>query len=165
MQKLPWTNQLQCVVELYCVYANLGSSAPIPNTFTNHCLEVIGVMNLPGIVFGRKTPKIGFWERLREAELETCQGLMSGVETLTGLPRSLLDILAYTEHDPAQLELWNWHGEMGDSLQAQLWDAWRYAGILYREHVVAKSEDIDRDGVPEISVMGLPSTKYILWRS
>ena len=65
MQDLSWTNQLQCMVDLYCVHASLSSTAPIPDTFTNHCLEVIGVMDLPGLVFGRKTIEIGFWKRLR----------------------------------------------------------------------------------------------------
>ncbi|UZP36722.1 hypothetical protein NXS19_004538 [Fusarium pseudograminearum] len=164
LQDLPWTNQLHCMVDLYCIHASLGSSAPMPDAFTNRCLQVIGVMDLPGLVFGRRTSNIGFWKRLREAELASCSGLMGGVETLTGLPRSLLDILAYTKHCEAQRDLWNWHGEMGDSLQAQLWDAWRYAGILYRARAMVKNQDLEGDGLQEESMTGLPSTKYLLWR-
>jgi hypothetical protein len=152
------------MTDLYSMNASRCSVDPVPDAFTTHGLQVIGVMDLPGLVFGRRTPNIGLWKRLREAELASPNGLMGGVDTLTGIPRSLLDILAYRDHRAAQLDFWNWHVETGDSLQAQLWDAWRYAGILYRKRMIHKEQALGGDISQQSPVAGLPNTKYILWR-
>ncbi|KAI6764487.1 hypothetical protein HG530_008276 [Fusarium avenaceum] len=161
---LPWTNQLHCMTDLYSLNASRCSGDVVPDAFTIHGLRVIGVMDLPGLVFGRRTPIIGLWRRLREAELASPNGLAGGVDTLTGMPRSLLDILAYTDHRTAQFTLWNWHGETGDSLQAQLWDAWRYAGILYRNRMIYKEQSLGGNIHKQVTAEGLPSTKYLIWR-
>ncbi|WZH40605.1 Zn_clus Fungal Zn 2-Cys 6 binuclear cluster domain containing protein [Fusarium acuminatum] len=164
IQGLPWTNQLHCMTDLYSLNASRCSVDLVPDAFTTHGLRVIGVMDLPGLVFGRRTPIIGLWRRLREAELASPNGLTGGVDTLTGMPRSLLDILAYTDHRAAQFALWNWHGEMGDSLQAQLWDAWRYAGIIYRNRMIYKEQALGGNIPKQTPAEGLPSTKYLVWR-
>ncbi|KAM0273837.1 hypothetical protein ACHAPA_001415 [Fusarium lateritium] len=164
IQGLPWTNQLHCMTDLYSLNASRCSADLVPDAFTTHGLRVIGVMDLPGLVFGRRTPIIGLWKRLREAESASPDGLTGGIDTLTGMPRSLVDILAYTDHHAAQRDLWYWHGEMGDSLQVQLWDAWRYAGILYRKRMIHKEQALSGGTAEQIPVEGLPSTKWILWR-
>jgi hypothetical protein len=152
------------MTDLYSLNASRCSVDLVPDAFTTHGLRVIGVMDLPGLVFGRRTPIIGLWRRLREAELASPNGLTGGVDTLTGMPRSLLDILAYTDHRAAQFALWNWHGEMGDSLQAQLWDAWRYAGIIYRNRMIYKEQALGGNIPKQTPAEGLPSTKYLVWR-
>ncbi|KAH6988841.1 hypothetical protein BKA56DRAFT_477064 [Ilyonectria sp. MPI-CAGE-AT-0026] len=164
IRSLPWTNQLHCMADLYHLRGDLSSLPPIADPFTDHCLEVMGVMDLPNLVFGRRTPCLDFWRRLRQAKGKWRNNLVGGVETMSGLPRSLLDILARTDDRSAQAELWNWHGQMGDYLQAQLWDVWRYAGIiLVRRKAGRKPEDHEANSEDE-SPDGLPSTEYLLWR-
>ena len=54
--------------------------------FRRHLLEVLGVMDLPTFTVGRRTPYIGIWYRYCRDE--------EGIELVTGLPRSLLDIFS-----------------------------------------------------------------------
>ncbi|KAH7021885.1 hypothetical protein EDB80DRAFT_556632 [Ilyonectria destructans] len=164
IRSLPWTNQLHCMADLYHLRGDLSLLPPITDPFTDHCLEVMGVMDLPNLVFGRRTPCLGFWRRLRQAKGKWRNDVVGGVETMSGLPRSLLDILARTDDRSAQTELWNWHGQMGEYLQAQLWDVWRYAGIILARRKAGRKpgdhEAYSEDGSPD----GLPSTEYLLWR-
>lgn len=100
-----------------------GITAPTP--FRAHLLEVMGVMDIPCLAVGRQTPPIGIWRRF-------CQptGPRHGIEPVTGLPRSLLDLLAGISFDTTEQSFWDWPGEAGNFLQCYLWEAYRLAGIL-----------------------------------
>lgn len=52
------------------------------------------------------------------------------IEPVSGLPRSLLDIISCLEEPECEEKLWLWHGHEGDTLQINLWDAFRFAGML-----------------------------------
>lgn len=93
--------------------------------FRAHLLEVMGVMDMPCLAVGRQTPPIGIWRRF-------CQptGPRHGIEPVTGLPRSLLDLLAGIGFDTTEQCFWDWPGEAGNFLQCYLWEAYRLAGIL-----------------------------------
>lgn len=90
--------------------------------FRRHLLEVLGVMDLPTFTVGRRTPYIGIWYRYCRDE--------EGIELVTGLPRSLLDIFSEVGLRAVEEEFWNWPGEPGDFLQCYLWEAHRLAGML-----------------------------------
>ena len=93
--------------------------------FRAHLLEVMGVMDMPCLALGRQRPPIGIWRRF-------CQptGPRHGIELVTGLPRSLLDLLAGIGFDTTEQSFWDWPGEAGNFLQHYLWEAYRLAGIL-----------------------------------
>ncbi|KAJ4256865.1 hypothetical protein NW762_008961 [Fusarium torreyae] len=114
-------------------------------------------MDLPALVFGRTTPYLNFWNCLRRAQRRRNTDVVLGVETMSGLPRSLLDILASTDDDKVQLDLWNWHGEIGEYLQAQLWDTWRRRKL---KSPPKGQEKTSGGEYPEV----VPSTEYLLWR-
>ncbi|KAF7548124.1 hypothetical protein G7Z17_g7275 [Cylindrodendrum hubeiense] len=81
----------------------------------------------------RMNSPIGIWKLLRKLQDTLKDGRLGGVEIVSGLPRSLLDIFAsifdnddeYTEN-----RFWTWPGEIGEYLQCHLWDCWRFSGIL-----------------------------------
>lgn len=98
-----------------------------------HSLEVMGVMDIPSMVIGRVGPPVGIWKLMRNLQDGQKGGRVDGIEVVSGLPRSLLDIFAsILENDVEFTEsrLWAWPGEIGEYLQCHLWDCWRYSGIL-----------------------------------
>lgn len=93
-------------------------------------LEAMAVMDLPTFVRGRHTMTIGIWAQMRSAQ-ETHNGTKpGGVETMSGLPRSLLDIFAGIQEESAEVEFLAWPGEVGEVPFCHLWEAYRLAGIL-----------------------------------
>lgn len=93
--------------------------------FRTHLLEVIGAMDIQCMTVGRQTSSLGIWRRF-------CQPLRprDGIEPITGLPRSFMDLLAGTGIDSSEQSFWNWPGEPGNFLQCYLWEAYRLAAIL-----------------------------------
>ena len=49
---------------------------------------------------------------------------------MSGLPKSLLDIISAMGSSDSELQLWNWAGAHGSLAQTQLWEAYRLACIL-----------------------------------
>lgn len=100
---------------------------------SRQALESLGVMDLPSFLLGRKSPAIGIWNSFRNAQDSWKQGRLDGVEPVTGVPRSLLDIFAAMADEPGNdiaLRFWSWQGDGGDPAQRYLWDCWRFSGIL-----------------------------------
>ncbi|KAJ5338230.1 hypothetical protein N7452_004958 [Penicillium brevicompactum] len=93
--------------------------------FRLHLLEVMGVMDLHCSAVGRQSPHIGIWRRY--CQLATPR---HGVEPVSGLPRTLLDIFAGIGIETTEQTFWDWPGEPGSFLQCYLWEAHRLAGIL-----------------------------------
>lgn len=102
--------------------------------FRHHLLEVMGVMDISCFSVGRQLvpskmnrqgSSIGIWRRY-------CQPSTSrrGVEPVSGLPRSLLDLFAGIGIDTTEQSFWSWSGETGSFMQYYLWEAHRLAGIL-----------------------------------
>jgi hypothetical protein len=85
----------------------------------------MGVIDIPCLAIGRQTSSIGIWRRF-------CQtaGPRHDIEPVTGLPRSLLDLLAGIDIDTTEQSFWDWTGEAGNLLQCYLWEAYRLAGVL-----------------------------------
>lgn len=98
-----------------------------------HSLEVMGVMDISSMSIGRIGPPIGIWRLLRKLQDALKDGRVPGVEVVSGLPRSLLDIFASlldNDDEYTESRLWSWPGEIGEYLQCHLWDGWRLSGIL-----------------------------------
>lgn len=95
------------------------------NEFRAHLLEVMGVMDMPCVAVGRQTPCIGIWRRYCRPT-----GPRHGIEPVTGLPRTLVDLFAGIGLETTERSFWDWPGEAGSFLQCYLWEAHRLAGIL-----------------------------------
>jgi hypothetical protein len=93
-------------------------------------------MDLPSFAVGRQNPSIGVWKRHCLDENHALRPpLLDSVEIVSGLPRSLIDILATVDnHDATEEAFWLWPGAPGTLLQSHLWEAYRLAGILTIRH-------------------------------
>lgn len=126
MHGLPWTMHLE---GMHRILQSNGledvHSASTPTYFRIHLLEVMGVMDLPCFAVGRQSSEIGIWRRY-------CQPTAPryGVEPVSGLPRTLLDIFAGIGTETTEQTFWDWPGEQGSFLQCYLWEAHQLAGIL-----------------------------------
>ncbi|KAF4344550.1 transcriptional regulatory protein pro-1 [Fusarium beomiforme] len=113
----PWTMYFELIVEVYDLKTKLSTIGQISSDFyTQHLLEVLGVMDLPSMVIGRINPSIGIWKLLRRHQDDSDVGRATGIEVVTGIPRSLLDIFSgMVDNDPDYTEsrFWAWPGHVG----------------------------------------------------
>ncbi|TXC08757.1 hypothetical protein FocTR4_00002463 [Fusarium oxysporum f. sp. cubense] len=104
-------------------------------------LEAMAIMDIPTFVRGRDTPTLGIWGFLRSAQKASSTGLVGGVESVSGLPRSLLDIFGRMAHEDVEKALADWEGHEGSIPHVHLWEAFRLSGILLsRRHKRTHSE-------------------------
>ncbi|KAK5046959.1 hypothetical protein LTR84_007313 [Exophiala bonariae] len=89
----------------------------------------MGVMDLPRFVVGRKTPILHVWKQ-SHADSRPPAIRNDGIETATGLPRSLIQLLAEFDSENTENSLWMWCDAEGDTTQWLLWNMYRLAGIL-----------------------------------
>ncbi|KAM0438826.1 hypothetical protein ACHAPT_001587 [Fusarium lateritium] len=89
-------------------------------------VEIMGVMDLPTFVRGRRTVTLGIWPRYRASQ----DVRITGVEIVSGLPRSLLDIFADIQTEKADNLFLMWPGDVGDVPHCHLWEAYRLSGVL-----------------------------------
>lgn len=95
-----------------------------------HLTEVMGVMDLPSLAVGRHTPYLGIWRRHCRGDILQQRPNRDTVEHVSGLPRSLIDIISCIGEETEEEDFWNWGGATGTFLQCQLWEAYRLAGML-----------------------------------
>lgn len=150
LQARPWTSYLQLIAGLYRLGGDmdqLPSDLDLRDAHALHTVEVLAVMDMPVFVVGRTSPSIGVWQRLRAVQNRQRhggqqhggegEGAPGGVEQISGVPRSLLDVFARIPEGPSgevERDLWYWEGEIGEIPQSHLWDAWRYSGMLSIRH-------------------------------
>lgn len=171
----PWTNYLKLITDLYNLGGSLNNLNPDPQfDHSLRCqLEVLAMMDISFLVLGRLSPSVGLWTRFRKQQDSWSGGRLKGYEPVSGLSRSLLDLMARSDEqqdDAMEQELWLWYPEPGQLLQCQLWDAARYAAILrvrrYRHYSAVKA------GSPRAAVSLLataanhlvPASEFILFR-
>ncbi|KAL0930086.1 uncharacterized protein CTRU02_214906 [Colletotrichum truncatum] len=135
LQSTSCTAQIQLLADLKHIPSAISSLALSPEHHTPICrvLEFLGILDMTSFILGRQAPSADIWKHLREAQDGWKEGRVKGVEALTGMPMSLLDIFAdIPYHDRESLEgrFWDWPGEIGRFVQCQTWDCWRLAGIL-----------------------------------
>ncbi|KAF5536717.1 hypothetical protein FPHYL_12927 [Fusarium phyllophilum] len=119
-------------------------------------------MDIPTFVRGRDTPTLGIWGFLRSAQKASPTGLVGGVESVSGLPRSLLDIFGRMAHDDVENDFANWEGYEGSIPHVHLWEAFRISGVL-----IARRQKRTRAGSPsnEILVCRLVATLDALYET
>ncbi|KAF4419193.1 amidohydrolase ytcJ [Fusarium acutatum] len=125
-------------------------------------LEAMAIMDIPTFVRGRDTPSLGIWGFLRSAQKASPSGLVGGVESVSGLPRSLLDIFGRMAHDDVEKDLADWEGHEGSIPHVHLWEAFRLSGIL-----ITRRQNRRRTGSPsnEILVCRLVATLDALYET
>lgn len=87
----------------------------------------MGIMDLSMFVVGRKTPVLHVWRKLYP---NRDHHPMDNIEPTTGLPRSLIHLLARVDEADTEFALEMWQGTTGDTTQILLWEIYRYVGIL-----------------------------------
>lgn len=86
-------------------------------------------MDLPVWTLGRQNSCLGVWRR-NCAPRGFLRHDRDQVEAMSGLPKSLLDVISAMDSSDSELPLWNWPGAHGSLAQTQLWEAYRLACIL-----------------------------------
>ncbi|ETS84449.1 hypothetical protein PFICI_02474 [Pestalotiopsis fici W106-1] len=93
---------------------------------TQHLLEVVGLLDLPHFTLNRLNKPLHIWDQF------VAPYKSAGVEESTGLPYSLLNILADIALPDTEDRLLAWPGEVAqDLIQIHLWEAYRTAAILH----------------------------------
>ncbi|KAJ5206889.1 hypothetical protein N7472_003337 [Penicillium cf. griseofulvum] len=144
MHGLPWTMHLK---GMHNILQSHGLSdlhhQSTQSYFRIHLLEVMGVMDLTCFSVGRQAPEIGIWRRYCQTAAPR-----SGIEPVSGLPRTLLDIFAGIGAETTEQTFWDWPGESGSFLQCYLWEAHRLAGIL----TLRKQPNNSSDPIPDNNI-------------
>ncbi|CCF35298.1 hypothetical protein CH063_01277 [Colletotrichum higginsianum] len=175
LQARPWTMYLQLMAGLYHLETRIESLLPAADhDFTiRHSIEVLSIMDMKPMVLGRMTKSMGVWRCLRKVQDGWKGGRVGGVEVVSGLPRSLLDILADIGDDDAsdvETRLWAWPGEVGVHAQCILWDCWRYTAVLHVRRLERNKRktntamDTDQQEVDLAVAAPFPSREVVLCR-
>lgn len=129
MRGTPWTLHLEGLYRIRQSQEH-GSIEHHDFGLRTHFMEVMGVMDISVFVIGRLTPHLGAWRQHRQRMADKINYNKPNVEVISGLPHSLLDLIAGIGQDATEMDLWNWPGQKGSTIQCQLWESHRLAGIL-----------------------------------
>lgn len=94
----------------------------VPTEDSRELAALIGVLDLPTHSIGRQNQHLHMWR-------EYCMG-QAGVEEVTALPCSLLDLFASTADDNIEERLSQWPGEPNEPAMCRLWEATQLAGLV-----------------------------------
>ncbi|TIC92646.1 Transcriptional regulatory protein moc3 [Colletotrichum higginsianum] len=138
-QSAPWSIHLELMTTVYGLGGALHGSPVLADPDAQFSLEIMALMDMPTFVRGRSTLTLGIWSRVRQAQHLWQDDAGSppaerwrrgGVELVSGLPRSLLDIFSTVEDASSEAAFLAWPGEVGEVPQVHLWEAYRLAGVL-----------------------------------
>ncbi|KAK1687449.1 hypothetical protein BDP55DRAFT_703261 [Colletotrichum godetiae] len=171
LQAQPCTPVIGLLAESFHLNTSMAYLKPNPehDLSVRHALEFIGLMDMPCLVLGRQCPSMGIWRRFRKVQDSWKGGRVGGLEVVTGVPQSLLDIFSDTPFETAEVSIsrfWGWPGEMGEYVQCLLWDCWRFAGLLHirrreqRRNAARKDAQFVGDDQQDVS----PSSEIVLYR-
>lgn len=90
-------------------------------------------MDMPTFCIGRRSPSLHLWRRWRSERSVDEQRIFDDhdIEETSGLPRSLLDLISCINDPNVEEMLWTWKGHVGEIPQIHLWEAYRFAAILW----------------------------------
>ncbi|KXH65405.1 hypothetical protein CNYM01_08975 [Colletotrichum nymphaeae SA-01] len=128
-QSAPWSIHLELMTTVYGLNKDLHNSPVLSEPGARFALELMGLMDMPTFVRGRSTLSLGIWKRLRVAQ-GSIGMKRGGIQSVSSLPRSLLDIFANIQDEDSDKCFLQWFGEKGEIPQIHLWEAYRLAGIL-----------------------------------
>lgn len=100
-----------------------------PTALTSDIVDTIGFLDLPTHILGRQSKTLNIWH-------DYCRG-KSGIESVSGLPYSLVDLFSTITAPDIEMQFLTWTGAgiQAKPVQRRAWDAIRFAGILCaRQH-------------------------------
>lgn len=100
-----------------------------PTAVTSDIVDTIGFLDLSTHIIGRRSKALNIWR-------DYCRG-KSGIEAVSGLPYSLVDLFSMIFAPDIELQFWTWTGAgiQANPVQRRAWDATRFAGIICaRQH-------------------------------
>ncbi|CAJ0546566.1 Ff.00g011930.m01.CDS01 [Fusarium sp. VM40] len=101
----------------------------------DHLLEVVALLDIPCFTLNRITPSLDIWK------LYVKPNKQLGIEQTSGLPYTLVSLLADMASSTIENDLLQWPGEIGDDfVQIHLWEAFRFAGILHSRALVGSPD-------------------------
>lgn len=164
LQGTPWTIHIHGIEKLLDERAALSPLDNVDPAFLS-AIEVMGIMDIDIFCVGRLSPSLKAWRRYREGQFVRYEADEDSVQSMAGLPRSLLDLLAFVNDELTEEEMWLWPGCHGTYLQCQLWEAYRFAAMLHirgrdRTHSTPSSVPASKS-----SRMKLPSYSLLLTRA
>lgn len=165
MQGTPWTLHLHGIERMLDDRAAMSPLDNVEPAFVA-AIEVMGGMDIPRFCVGRQTPSLNAWQRYRSGKLVLLTEESDAVHALTGLPKSLLDLLACDDDELTEEQIFFWPGCPGTFLQVQLWEAVRLTLML----LVRQSKDSRRitGGLAEHEShikLNLPPTDTLITRA
>ncbi|KAF5702089.1 hypothetical protein FGLOB1_9816 [Fusarium globosum] len=102
----------------------------------NHLLEAVGLLDIPFFTLNRITPSLEIWKSYVQPHKH------SGIEQTSGIPYSLMNLLANMDSTTIEQDLLQWPGELGDDFaQIHLWEAFRLAGVLHSRCLADHQQD------------------------
>ncbi|KAF4964248.1 hypothetical protein FSARC_7802 [Fusarium sarcochroum] len=102
----------------------------------DHLLEVIALLDIPCFTLNRISQSLDIWK------LHVGPNKESGIEQTSGLPYTLITLLANLDSSDVESELLQWHGDIADEfMQIHLWEAFKCAGILHSRALVGHDQD------------------------
>ena len=107
-----------------------SASNPALSDYRIHLMEVMAIMDMSTFTIGRQTTGLNIWKRNCSSGAPYSRSRRSDVEPMSGLPRSLLDLMCEIDIESTEMHFWNWPGAQGSFVQLQLWEAYRSAAIL-----------------------------------
>ncbi|KAM5377486.1 hypothetical protein ACJZ2D_004855 [Fusarium nematophilum] len=119
-----WTPLLK---GLHGVLQHRGLLSTTPHTpLGDHLVEVIALLDIPCFTLNRISRSLDLWK------VHVGPKKKFGIEQTSGLPYTLISLLADLGSPEAEERLLQWTGELGDEfIQIHLWEAFRFAGILH----------------------------------
>lgn len=102
---------------------------------TRELVQALGSFDLPAYVLNRKTKCHKLWAKHSLG--------LPGIEEDTGIPCSLVDLLAQLDVASTTDALFDWQLPPGEPAQVYAWDATRYAAIVRALEDSKSSKDLD----------------------
>lgn len=134
----PLLNGLRGVLQQRGLLDKDGTALSAATPVARHLFEVIAILDLPCLTVNRLSTPLNLW-RDHLAALST---LAAPIEQSTGLPYSLISIMADLTSPDAEARLKEWPGVVVDNfIEIQMWDAIRYASILHSRILRHKASD------------------------
>lgn len=115
---MPWTIHLNGIAGIFLQDSNVDPQS-------EEAIELaalIGVLDLPTHTLGRQTKHLHIWHKYCLHKV--------GPEELTGIPCSLIHLLASAFEPDIEDRLLNWPNEHVDPLSGQLWNATQHGGLI-----------------------------------
>ncbi|GKT60036.1 C6 finger domain-containing protein [Colletotrichum tofieldiae] len=147
---------------VYGLSGDLQHAAIFANPEAAFPLELMALMDMPTFVRGRSALTLGIWKRFRLAQSFSSAGKKGGIESVSSLPRCLLDIFSTIQDESFETSFLAWPGYVGEVPEIHLWEAYRLAGILTGRRL--RKIRTDNGSNEAIPVPAMASTDLLLGR-